>query len=106
MIFRLAESVQGNELEKIFGRGEASSSPIVDEPSKVETDDHNPLDEVSTVDNYNNTIVQDEHQSTSITVGHRSIPRRQRNKCDICFKVFKLQGRLAHHRYTYICFYY
>ena len=44
MIFRLAESVQGNELEKIFGRGETSSSPIVDEPSKVETDDHNPLD--------------------------------------------------------------
>ena len=44
MMFRLAESVQGNELEKIFGRGETPSSPIVDEPSKVETDDHNPLD--------------------------------------------------------------
>ena len=76
---RLAESVQGFDLDNIF----------VKEENKEEVENQ-----------------QDQSQRTVSPVGtkpytvgpSRRYQGRQRTKCDICQKTFKLQGRLAHHR--------
>lgn len=83
VLFRLAESVQGNEFEKIFNKAEGQDSSIALEPSSKDEDLH-----------FNQ---QDEPKTTTI-INKSSGRGRHRYKCDICSKVFKLQGRLAHHR--------
>ena len=77
---RLAESVQGNELEKIFGKGDVS----VTESVKGEEDD--PLVTEVNVETYVTTPVQNEHfeaPSAIVKQPSSSSRARQRNKCDI-----------------------
>ena len=91
----MAESVQGNELEKFFGKGDVSIT------ESVKGEEGDPLVTEVNVETYVTTPVQNEHfeaPSAIVKQPSSSSRARQRNKCDICFKVFKLQGRLAHHR--------
>ena len=77
---RLAESIQGFDLDNIF----------VKEESKQEVDDPHDQAQLS---------VSPPVTKPSMEPSRR-YQGRQRNKCDICQKTFKLQGRLAHHRST------
>ena len=80
-LYRFAESVQGNDFEKIF---------IVDDAK----DDLETNSEILTKP----TTKEIEFLETKeIKVFKRS---RQKNQCDMCHKVFKLRGRLVHHRNT------
>lgn len=83
--YRLEESVQGNEFEKIFVKVEPSTSSAAS-PSEI------PEEEEELKEPRTTTILNKSSSSRS------SSSRHHRNKCDICFKLFKLQGRLAHHR--------
>ena len=77
---RLAESVQGCDLDNIFVK-----------------------DGIMTADNDNEMDIEKIDTEALTRSFTPPLPRhrgsgRQRNKCDICGKSFKLQGRLAHHR--------
>jgi hypothetical protein len=86
----LAESVQGTELDKMFVKEEFSQVQSAAEP---------PIQEYSVVDTNAEDYLQ-QQMSTEVVARPPVVlsKRKQRNKCDICFKVFKLYGRLAHHR--------
>ena len=79
MPLRLAESVQGCDLDNIFVKDGivAFENEAVVEQKGVE--------------------ISGRSYTPPPPIRHRG-SGRQRNKCDICGKLFKLQGRLAHHR--------
>lgn len=77
--------MQGTEFEKIFTKhDEATLSDVVEEQLNATEE----LLSTNNVEPFDVPKVASQLRSKS----------RQRNKCDICSKVFKLQGRLAHHR--------
>ena len=76
---RLAESVQGCDLDNIFVKDgiEKFDNEVGADQKGIET----PL-----------------RSYTPPPPTRQRGSGRQRNKCDVCGKIFKLQGRLAHHR--------